>query len=101
MDHIQTEKKYIPALRYDWLTPFYDPLLQFMFREKTFKRQLIRQADLRPGQRVLDLGCGTATLTILIKQMHPDAEVVGLDGDEKALAMARGKIDGAEHWRSS
>ncbi|MEK6588935.1 MAG: methyltransferase domain-containing protein, partial [Chloroflexota bacterium] len=60
-------------------------------REDQFKRHLIRQAQIEPGHRVLDLGCGTATLTILIKQTHPQSEVVGLDGDPKVLAIARAK----------
>src|SRR5262249_25865878 len=42
--------------------------------------------------RVLDLGCGTATLTILIKQTHPHTEVTGLDGDAKILKIASRKI---------
>jgi ubiquinone/menaquinone biosynthesis C-methylase UbiE len=83
--------KYIPALRFDWLTPLYDPLLRWVMHEETIKRQLIRQADIQPGQQVLDLGCGTATLTILIKQSIPEAEVVGLDGDPKVLEIARSK----------
>ncbi len=83
---------YLAPLKYDWLTSFYDPLLSWTLREETFKRQLIAQANIAPGHRVLDLGCGTATLTLLIKQLHPQAEVVGLDGDAKALAMAQNKI---------
>lgn len=46
-------------------------------------------ASLQPGQSVLDLGSGTATLTLLIKQAQANAEVVGIDGDEKILAIAR------------
>jgi SAM-dependent methyltransferase len=83
--------KYIPALRFDWLTSLYDPLLRWGMREETFKRQLIHQATIQPGQRVLDLGCGTGTLTILIKQSVPEAEVVGLDGDPKVLEIAGSK----------
>jgi ubiquinone/menaquinone biosynthesis C-methylase UbiE len=60
-------------------------------REEYFKQQLIHQAKTQPGMRVLDLGCGTGTLTILIKQLHPDAEVVGLDGDRTVLEIARSK----------
>lgn len=45
-----------------------------------------------PGQRVLDLDCGTATLTIMLKQARPEADVVGLDGDPEVLAIGREKI---------
>lgn len=48
-----------------------------------------------PGHRVLDLGCGTATLAILIKRSYPDAEVVGLDGDRDVLRRAADKIAAA------
>ncbi|MFQ5675789.1 MAG: class I SAM-dependent methyltransferase [bacterium] len=92
---LQTTNNYIAALHYDWLTRFYDPIMQWMMREQTFKRQLIQQANLKPGHRVLDLGCGTATLTIMLKDSHPEIEVTGLDGDEKALAIARRKIASA------
>jgi ubiquinone/menaquinone biosynthesis C-methylase UbiE len=59
--------------------------------ETTFKRHLVEQAGITKGHRVLDLGCGTATLILLIKKVHPDAEVVGLDGDAKVLEIARAK----------
>jgi len=88
MDEI---KRYIPALSYDRLTPLYDPLLRWGMREETFKSALIRQAEIRPGMRVLDLGCGTGTLTILIKQTHPASEVTGLDGDPEVLQIAQAK----------
>lgn len=61
-------------------------------REQIFKRRLIEQTRIQSGHRVLDLGCGTATLTILLKQLHPDAELIGLDGDENVLNIARDKI---------
>ncbi len=86
---------YIPALRYESLTRFYDPVLRATLKEDRFKRMLVEQAALRPGHRVLDVGCGTATLTILLKQACVDAEVTGLDGDAKALALARTKIEAA------
>lgn len=85
------ETHYIPALGLNWLTPLYDPLLRWVMREEQFKRHLIRQAQIAPGQRVLDLGCGTATLTILIKQTHPEAVAIGLDGDPKVLEIGRAK----------
>ncbi len=88
---MEKSDKYIPALGLDRLTPLYDPLLRWVMREGKFKRRLIDQARIQPGQRVLDLGCGTATLTILIKQAQPDSEVVGIDGDTKVLDIGRAK----------
>lgn len=87
--------KYIPLLRYEWLTPFYDPLLRRLMPEFELKRHLIDQARIERGHRVLDLGSGTGTLTILIKQTHPDSEVVGLDPDPKALMLSRTKARAA------
>src|SRR3989304_3553043 len=83
---------YIPALKYGWLTSLYDPLLRWVVRESTFKRHLVEQARIKKGQRILDLGCGTATLTIIIKRTHPESEVVGLDGDPRILEIARAKV---------
>jgi len=88
----EDHNNYIPALRYEWLTGFYDTVMDKMMRETTFKQALVRQAWVVKGHRVLDLGCGTATLTLLIKQAHPEAEVTGLDGDPKALEIARNKV---------
>ena len=92
MGLVKEENKYISALHFDWLTRFYDPIMQWTMREQTFKLQLIQQANIKAGHRVLDLGCGTATLTILLKEVHPEAEVIGLDGDKKALSIAQRKI---------
>ncbi len=88
------EKKdasYVPALRFRWLTPFYDAVVGITVRERTFKKALLQQAAIQPGQRVLDVGCGTGTLCLLIKQTQPQAEVVGVDGDPEILALAQNK----------
>jgi ubiquinone/menaquinone biosynthesis C-methylase UbiE len=52
---------------------------------------LLEQAGVRPSHRVLDIGCGTGSLLVLIKRRHPDVEVVGLDPDPRALSRARRK----------
>ncbi len=82
---------YSHALRYKILTDFYDPVVAWTCREKTFKRALLEQAFQSPGSRVLDVGCGTATLTIMLKRAHSQVEAVGLDGDEAILNIARKK----------
>jgi ubiquinone/menaquinone biosynthesis C-methylase UbiE len=89
-DHSNT---YVPALSHDSLTPFYDTFIKWTLPEFTFKRELIQHARITSKRRVLDLGCGTATLTILTKQMHPDATVVGIDGDQRVLELGRSKAE--------
>ena len=84
-------KSYVPALGFRWLTPFYDPVLRLTLRETRFKTLLTTQAAIRPGHRVLDLGCGTGTLAIMLKQACPKATIVGLDADPDVLAIARDK----------
>lgn len=83
---------YIPALRYELLTGFYDTVMDKLLHETEFKQVLVRQARVSKDHKVLDLGCGTATLTLLIKQAHPEAQVTGLDGDPKALGIAGEKV---------
>lgn len=81
---------YVPGMGHDWLLPLYDPLYRLL-GIASVHRPLVDQAGIRPGHRVLEIGCGTGNLTLLAKRLHPDAEVVGLDPDPKALARARRK----------
>ena len=86
-----SESKFIPALGFSALTPFYDRLTRAALDEEGFKNRLIHEARLAPGHRVLDLGSGTGTLTLMLKRAQPEAEVVGLDIDPNILAMAEKK----------
>ncbi len=87
-----TEAKYIPALRFDWLTRFYDWGISTTMPETKFKTALLNQADIQPFSHVLDFGVGTATLSLLARRMQPGAFVSGVDVDEKVLEIARRKI---------
>lgn len=85
------EPDYVPALGYHWLTPYYDAVVGATTRERTFKKVLIKQARIEPGQQVLDLASGTGTLTIWIKQHQPQATVTGVDADPTILSLASSK----------
>jgi len=87
----KTTAPYIPALKYNWLTALYDPIVALTTRERTFKKQLITQADLADAQTILDVGCGTGTLACWIKQRYPKAQVFGLDGDQNILLIGEHK----------
>lgn len=73
-------ERYIPALGYDVLTPFYDTVVGLTTREKIFKEALVEQTNIKANHRVLDLACGSGTLTILLKNHSPQAEIIGVDG---------------------
>lgn len=94
----ESKENYIPALGYDILTPFYDSVVKWTTREKVFKRKLIEQIDIPSRGRLLDVACGTATLTVALKRRFPQAETHWLDGDAKILRIARRKAaaSGAE-----
>lgn len=80
---------FIPALRFRALTRFYDPVVRMTTRERRAKQQLLESATILPGTTVLDLGCGTGTMTIWLKQRCPDVTVIGLDADPTILEIAR------------
>lgn len=48
-----------------------------------------------PGEAILDVGCGTGSLAILLKRTQPRARITGLDPDPEALSIARRKADAA------
>ena len=83
---------FVPALGHDLLTPLYDTLIGLTLNERAVKAQLIDQARIAPGMTVVDLGCGTGTLAIMVKQAQPAAHVIGVDVDAKILGIARAKI---------
>ncbi len=89
-----TQRTYLPAAGRDWALPFYDPLVRLLGAER-IQKAFLHQASLQPGHRVLDIGCGTGNLVVLIKRLHPDVDVIGLDPDPKALARAKRKTERA------
>lgn len=87
--------KFVPAMGVDGLTRFYDPVVRWTTRERKFKQRLLERAPLQAASRVLDLGCGTGTLTLMLKRRAPAVRVIGVDADGAILARARKKARAA------
>lgn len=90
----KTHHDYLPAAGRDLFLPLYDVVTKLMGADRA-RYVLLEQSELREGERVLDIGCGTGTLALLLKQKYPEAQVVGLDPDPRALARAGRKAERA------
>jgi ubiquinone/menaquinone biosynthesis C-methylase UbiE len=74
-------------IRYDfrvWLTT--------RGREGKFRRTLVELAGVKPGDSVLDIGCGTGSLAIEAgKTVGPTGSVDGIDPSPEMIGRAKGK----------
>lgn len=70
----------------------YDPITQYLLppNENWVRQALIDAVKVKP-RRILDLGCGTGSTTLMLKQAFPEAEVIGLDLSPYMLVKAENK----------
>jgi len=82
-------------LRFNWLTPVFDPFMRYVFPDIRVKRDLVGRMRLSDAEAVLDFGRGTATLAIVMKRRFRHLKVEGLDVDRRAIGKARRKAAAA------
>ena len=63
-----SEQRYLPGMSKNWLLPLYDPMVRIL-RIESHHRRLVELAAFEAGERVLEIGCGTGNLTLLIKRL--------------------------------
>jgi SAM-dependent methyltransferase len=64
---------------------------------RTEAEQLLDRIGVRPGDQALDLGCGPlGVLDLLAERVGTGGRVVGLDREERYLAIARHELDARE-----
>lgn len=85
------QQEFVPALGWPALTPAYDAVVRLLTREERWRGAFLRQIAPVAGDNILDVGCGTGSLAILMKQAAPGARIVGLDPDADVLARAATK----------
>lgn len=70
--------------------PFYGAVAR-LFGADRGRSLLARQVSCKPGTRILEVGCGTGELLLLLKRGCPEGVLTGLDPDPRALERARRK----------
>lgn len=81
----------------------YDPITRYLLppNETWTRQEVVKRVQVKP-RRILDLGCGTGSTTVLLKQAFPEAEVIGLDLSPYMLVAASHKAEKANldiQWR--
>ena len=84
-------RPYLPAMGHRRLLALYGPLTRLVGLPRVH-RELLERAELRSGQRVLEIGCGPGGLLRLARRRHPDVDLAGLDPDPDALDRARRRL---------
>ena len=69
----------------------WDPKQYLKFQSERFAPfdDLFAMIDVRPGLRVIDLGCGTGELTARLAERLPDSDVLGADASAEMLAQSQ------------
>lgn len=73
------------AVSYDAVTKYVLPP-----NERWIRESVINATQVKP-RKIIDLGCGTGSTTILLKEAFPEAEITGLDLSPQMLAIANQK----------
>jgi ubiquinone/menaquinone biosynthesis C-methylase UbiE len=76
---------------YDLFSLLYDRTFQNKYRP--YWQAAVKALDLKPGQVVLDVGCGTGlNFEAIVNEIGPEGTLIGIDFSDKMLARARGRI---------
>jgi len=89
MTHIPTRGRHL-----NHVASLYDPLIEHLSfgREQRFRELCLKYMAIRPEDRILDVGCGTGTLTLLAaRQLGPQGAITGIDAAPRMIAIAQDK----------
>ncbi|GAA4691475.1 Methyltransferase domain-containing protein [Promicromonospora umidemergens] len=86
----ERDREFLPGMNRSWLLPIYD-LYSLLAGVRALHDRVAALAAVAPGESVLDVGCGTANLSLAVLRAQPAAITTGLDPDGSALRTAARK----------
>ncbi|MEV6303240.1 class I SAM-dependent methyltransferase [Actinoplanes sp. NPDC051861] len=81
---------YLPAMGKSWLLFLYEPLTRLWGVPKV-RAELLDRANIEPGHRVLEIGCGPGDLLLAQAARASGVHLMGIDPDPAALRRAKRK----------
>jgi ubiquinone/menaquinone biosynthesis C-methylase UbiE len=77
---------------YDLITPLYDVAIRSLY--EPYRKMVIQKLDLRDGDTVLDLGCGSGlNFELIMAEIGPQGILIGVDSSAKMLTRAQEVVD--------
>jgi len=80
-----------PAMINGAFTKYYDFFVDAFFVGKLLQKKTVSLINLKESKSLVDIGCGTGTLVIFLKEKYPQANITGVDPDLIVLGVARKK----------
>jgi ubiquinone/menaquinone biosynthesis C-methylase UbiE len=90
IDRSEDSGKHPIVEEYGRLASRYDTKWSFYVEATT--HETLARLTLRPGERLLDVGCGTGALLDRLSQRYPGAQLIGVDPVPEMLAIARRRL---------
>ena len=81
----------------DYTMGYSEEFLQLLGRRSAESHAAHLLPHLKPGNRVLDFGCGPGTITVGLARAVEPGEVHGIDMEESQIAMARSAAEAGGH----
>lgn len=85
-------RKFTPALGYEFLTDYYDLVIKITMPEKQFRKLLVEAINPQANEQILEFGFGTGQNLLLAHKTNPAMKLVGVDIDPKVKVIAEHKL---------
>jgi ubiquinone/menaquinone biosynthesis C-methylase UbiE len=87
----QHPRAFTPALGNHQFTAYYDRIIAIFTRERHWRLPMLAELAPHDGETIIDLGSGTGTFAVMVKQAAPGARLVALDPDPVVREIAEAK----------